>query len=239
MSIATGAMGGAAMGAQIGSVAGPWGTAAGAVVGAVAGGISTANKQNAQQEGLDRLESIPTFDPMQLDFLDQLNREKRSVESGFTTDFQVAKDLNKEALAGGQSVAEAVGASNPTLAFSLGRNSAREFNTGVNQALGTVSSRGMQLTTSMGELINRIAQRKLDLEMVKTSQQLGIATDELQTNQTNANQFMTKLPGVVDELVNELGPRISDWKVERGTKPNPIALPASSAPIGGVYDTIG
>lgn len=196
----TGILGGAGQGAAMGSVAGPWGTAIGAVAGAVVGGVSASKKQGAQDDALERLEAIPSFDPMQLDFLDQLKREKRSVESGFTTDFQVAKDLNQKMTAGGLSVAESVGKTNPALAFSLGRQATAQGTTGINQALGTISSRGLGLTTSMGELINRIAQRKLDLEMVKTSQQLGIATDALQTNQTNANQFMAKLPEYADDF---------------------------------------
>lgn len=195
-----GALGGAGMGAQLGSVVGPWGTAAGAVIGAVAGGIGSANKVQAQEEALERLEGIPLYDPMQIAFRDQLLAEKRSIESGFTTDFQVAKDLNKEALAGGLSVAESVGESNPALAFSLSRQAGREFNTGINQALGTISTRSLGLTQSIGEQINRISQRALDLDVLKTSQQLGIATDALQTNQTNAAQFAATLPQYAGEI---------------------------------------
>lgn len=193
------------MGAQLGSVAGPWGTAIGAVGGAVIGGVTSAQKQNKQSDALDRLEAIPSYDPMQFEFLDQLSREKRSVESGFTTDFQVAKDLTSQVAAGGQSVAEAVGATNPALALSIGRQASSQFNTGINQALGTISSRGLGLTGSIGEQINRIAQRKLDLEMVKTSQQLGIATDALQTNQVNASQFMAALPEQMPGIISAFG----------------------------------
>lgn len=212
--VGTGALGGAAMGAQLGSMVGPWGTAIGAVGGAIIGGVSSNNKQNKQDDALERLEGIPTFDPMQLGFLDQLKREKRAVDSGFTTDFQVAKDLNKEAMAGGLSVAESVGSSNPALGISMGRQTSRQFNTGINQALGTISTRGLGLTSSMGEMINRVAQRKLDLEMVKTSQQLGIATDALQTNQVNASQFMATLPenaGAIKEGAGQIGATFGEW----------------------------
>ena len=201
----TGALGGAGMGASIGSVVGPWGTAAGAVVGAVAGGISASKQVGARDTALERLESIPPFDPLQLEFLDQLRREKRAVESGFTTDFQVATDLNREMLAGGFSVAEDVGALNPALAISMTRQAGRQFNVGVNQALGTVATRGAGLTASMGELINRMSQRKVDLELIKTSQQLGLATSELQTSQVNAAQFAARLPGQVGEIREGFG----------------------------------
>lgn len=210
-SVATGVLGGAATGASMGSAILPgWGTAIGAVAGGIVGGIDSSNKQKAQDEAMDRLNAIPAFDPMQLDFLDLLKREKRAVESGFTTDFQVAKDLNMQMMAGGLSVAESVGATNPALAFSLSRRVTADANTGINQALGTISSRGMGLTNSMGELINKISQRKLDLEMVKTSQQLGLATDALKTNQENANQWAAKLPEYADDF-KEVGGQIGSW----------------------------
>lgn len=213
--VGAGVLGGASMGAQLGSIAGPWGTAIGAVGGAIVGGVTSSNKQNAQDSALDRLEGIPSYDPMQLGFLDQLKKEKRAVESGFTTDFQVARDLNKEALAGGLSVAESVGATNPALAMSMSRQATRQYSTGINQALGTISTRGLGLTNSMGEMINKIAQRKLDLEMVKTSQQLGIATDALQTNQANMSQFAAKLPeqaGSISSAFGQIGSQVGELK---------------------------
>lgn len=230
-----GVLGGAGAGAAAGSVAGPWGTAIGAVGGAIIGGVTSANAAGAQDAALERLESIPYYDPLQLEFLDQLTREKRAVESGYTTDFQVARDLNKEMLAGGFSVAEAVGSSNPALAISMTRQAGRQFSTGVNQALGTIATRGAGLTSSIGDLINRIAQRKLDLDVLKTTQELGLATSELQTNQTNMAQFAATLPqyaGDIEDLA----------KVYQGTRPAPIpagSLPPSPAPVmGAVPDTI-
>ncbi len=196
-STASGALGGAGsgagIGAMIGSIAGPPGMAIGAGIGAgigaIAGGIAGFAGGKEQQSALDRVEGIPEFDPMQLAFLDALQREKRSLESGFTTDFQVAKDLNQEMLAGGLSVAEAVGASNPALAISAIDQSGRAYNTGINQALGTISSRGFGMTQSIGDLINRVSQRKLDVETYKTTQELGIATSDLRTFNQNMMQM--------------------------------------------------
>ena len=188
-STASGALGGAGTGAMIGSVIPGVGTAIGAGVGAIVGGIAGFAGGKEQQNALDRVEGIPEFDPMQLAFLDNLQREKRSLESGFTTDFQVAKDLNKEMLAGGLSVAEAVGASNPALAISVIDQSGRAYNTGINQAFGTISSRGFGMTQSIGDLINRVSQRKLDVETYKTTQELGIATSDLRTFNQNMMQM--------------------------------------------------
>jgi len=198
--IGMGVLGGAGKGAAIGSIFGPAGTAVGAGIGAVVGGIGAGNKVGARNDALDRVENIPMFDPMQLNFLDTLNREKRAVESGFTTDFQVAKDLNQKSLAGGLSVAESVAATNPALALSMIDTSSKNYSTGVNQALGTISTRSQGYTSSIGQLINMIAQRKLDVETYKTSQQLGLATDDLQTSNVNNAQFAGRLPQYMDAI---------------------------------------
>ena len=197
---AQGVLGGAGTGAAIGSMFGTIGTGVGAIAGGIIGGISTANNLNERDEALDRMEALPSFDPMQLDFLDLLKREKRSVESGFTTDFQVAKDLNKEVLAGGMSVAQNVAQTNPALALSIIDKSGKNYNTGINQSLGTISTRSMGYMSSMGELINTIAQRKLDVETYKTAQQLGLATDALRTSNINAAQFAARLPQYADNF---------------------------------------
>lgn len=206
--IGMGALGGAGTGATIGSVAGPWGTAIGAGIGAIVGGIGAGKKAGAQDAALERVEGLPAFDPLQLNFLDQLRREKRSIESGFTTDFQVAKDLNRTALAGGMSVAESVASTNPALALSMIQGSTAGFSTGVNQALGTISQRSLGLTQSIGGMINQISQRKLDVETYKTAQQLGIATDALQVSNVNKAQFAARLPqyaGQVGQGIKDIG----------------------------------
>jgi hypothetical protein len=206
----TGILGGAGTGATVGSVAGPWGTAIGAIGGAIAGGISTGKQLSARDDAMERLEALPMYDPMQLGFLDQLKREKRAVESGYTTDFQVAKDLQKEAMAGGLSVAESVGEVNPALAISMVKGVSQGFSSGVNKSLGTIATKGMGYTQSIGELINLISQRALDVESHKVMQELGLATSDLQTSQTNAAQFAARLPQYADDFSTVAG-QIGGW----------------------------
>ena len=233
--VGMGVLGGAGAGAALGSAIFPGvGTAIGAGLGAVIGGISAGRKISARDEALERLEDIPAFDPMQLDFLDRLKREKRAVESGFTTDFQVATDLNKEVLAGGQSVARDVAATNPALAMAIMEKSSQQFGTGINKALGTISTRGLGLTHSIGELINSISQRKLDIEVLKTTQQLGLATDVLQTSNVNAAQFGARLPqhvGDIGEGSGQIGEQLSNWIAALRNKTSvPFTVPVGNIP---------
>lgn len=204
--IGMGALGGAGTGAALGTAIFPGiGTAIGAVGGALIGGIGANNKVNARDAAADRIEALPQYDPMQLNFLDKLQREKRSIESGFTTDFQVAKGLNQEALAGGLSVAGSVASTNPALALSMMGQANRGYNTGINQALGTISTRSGGYTQSIGQLINSVSQRNLDLQTYKATQQMGLASSDLQTSNTNNAQFAARLPQYTGEIGKGLG----------------------------------
>lgn len=230
--IGMGALGGAGAGAAIGSVIPGVGTLIGAGVGAIIGGIGASKKAGARDEALERVEGLPSFDPLQLNFLDQLQREKRSIDSGFTTDFQIAKDLNKSALAGGLSVAGSVASTNPALALSMIQQSQAGFSTGINQALGTISQKSLGLTQSIGGMINKVSQRKLDVETYKTAQQLGIATDALQTSNVNAGQFAASLPQYIGDIgqgAQQLGGFFGDLG-RQNTAPG--------APISNNFDTI-
>lgn len=200
-SVGVGTLGGAGIGATIGTAIMPVvGTAIGAGIGALVGGVSGGVLAGAKNKALDRVEDIPPFDPNQLAFIDKLKREKRSVESGFTTDFQVSKDLNQQSLAGGLSVAGAVARSNPALGLSYINNAMTRYNTGINKALGTISTRSSAYTSAVGSLIGDISKRKLDVETYKTAQQLGMAVSDLKMFNENMATGMGQLPGVIDDL---------------------------------------
>jgi len=199
-----GAGAGAGIGAAIGSVVPGVGTLIGAGIGAIIGGgagvgagVGFANKQN---DALDRMEALPGFDPMQLDFLDQVRREKRSIESGLTTDFQVASSLNEKAYAGGLSVSESVARTNPALGLAFASQSGRMYDEGTNKALGTISTRSPQYTQAIGGLIDSISQRKLDVESYKMSQNLGLAISDRKAFNENMMNFAAQIPGTVAGL---------------------------------------
>jgi len=201
---AKGALGGAATGAAIGSFLGPVGTGVGAIAGALIGGIGANKASKGMQSALQRIGEIPMVDPTQLAFKDRLARESRALASGLTTDFQVAKDILRSTQAGSFSVAAKVGAGNPALAMTMMREGERSMNVGLNQALGTISTRTMGYTEMMGDMVDKIAKRKLDLEVYKANVGLGQSAAEYKDvmDQSNAviGQGMAALPGYVDSF---------------------------------------
>jgi hypothetical protein len=174
---------------------------------------------------------------MQMNFLDQLKKEKRSLESGFTTDFQVAKDLNKEALAGGLSVAESVASTNPALALSMVQGATGAFSTGINKSLATISTRSTGYTQSIGELINTISQRKLDVETYKTAQQLGLTTDALQKSNVNAAQFAARLPQYAGDF-GKVGSQINSIFSRGGTQPGGASGPPITSNFADIMNNL-
>jgi len=216
--VTKGAVGGAAKGAIIGgSIGGPIGMGVGTVIGGVWGGITAGKKSKAMSQALQRIEDLPMVDPNQVAFQDQLAREKRAVESGFTTDFQVSRDILQQSQAGQLSVASKVGASNPALALSMMAQVNQGFTTGMNQALGTISTRSLAYTTMMGDMVDKIAKRKLDIEVFKAQAQIGQAAAEYKdrVEQTNADlAFGIEKAPEIKEGFTDLISRISGGGVQ-------------------------
>lgn len=196
-----GGMGGAGSGAAIGSMIFPGpGTILGAIGGGIIGAISGASKAKAVNDAMASLQAIPAVDPNQLEFKDQLYREKRAVESGFSTDFQVARDLIGKSEAGGLSVAAEMAQTNPALALMAMTQVGMGTDTAVNKALGTISTRGMGYTQMIGDLITQMAQRKLDVNLFKSQVEMGQSTKEMQDFNANSLAGMMKLtdPSVLE-----------------------------------------
>lgn len=197
-STAFGSLGGAAAGALIGSAIFPGvGTVLGAAIGGgVLGGIAGNRLAKDENKARERMEALPSFDPMQLEFLDQLKREKRSIDSGFSTDFQVAAGLNEKAYAGGISVAESVARTNPALGLAYMDQASNNFDLGTNKALGTIATRSSAYTQAISALIDSISQRKLDIETYKVSQDLGMAISNRKAFNENMMNFAAQIPGM-------------------------------------------
>lgn len=196
-----GATSGVMSGISAGAALGPIGMGVGAVVGGVIGGISGHNKSKAYQSALDNINNIPLIDPAQLAFQDTLGREKRAVQSGFTTDFQVSRDILSQVNAGNVSVAESVGASNPALAVSMMKASSANMSTGLNQALGTISTRSNSYTQMMQDMVDKIAKRKLDVSMYKTNAELSQTSKEYKDFNTQANSALGNSASAIGSVV--------------------------------------
>jgi hypothetical protein len=198
-SVSQGILGGVGTGASIGSMILPGvGTGVGAILGGIVGGISGANKSSAQSSALAELMAVPNVDPNQTAFKDQLYREKKAVESGFTTDFQVARDIIGKSEAGGMSVAAEMAMTNPALALMAMNQIGQGTDTAVNKALGTIGTRSMGYTQMISELVDKMAMRKIQVDLLKAQTKMGIATKEMQDFNANANAGMMKLGSLGD-----------------------------------------
>jgi hypothetical protein len=203
-----GALGGAGTGASIGgSIGGTYGTVIGAVVGAIWGGIDANKKAQDLQESVDMLYAIPNVDPTQTVFRDQLYRERKAVESGFTTDFQVARDIIGKSEAGGMSVAAEMAKTNPGLALMMMTQAGQGADTSINKALGTIGARSMGYTQMINDLINQMAQRKLNVDLMKAQVSMTLSTQAMQDSNTNANAGIMQLtdPSVMDNFKGLFG----------------------------------
>lgn len=191
---AQGFMGGAGLGASVGTAVMPGvGTVVGALLGGTISAFSGASKAKDQNNALGMLNAVPNVDPNQTMFKDQLYREKRAVESGFTTDFQVARDIIGQQEAGGMSVAAEMARTNPALALMAMDQIGKGSDTAVNKALGTIGTKGMGYTSMIGDLIDKMSQRKIQVDLLKSQSALAISTKGMQDFNANANAGMMKL----------------------------------------------
>jgi hypothetical protein len=211
-SVFSGALGGAATGAQIGSmlpIPGV-GTVVGALGGLALGAISGGKKQKAVDDAMAALEAIPNVDPNQVEFKDQLIREKKMVESGFSTDFQVAKDIIGQSEAGGMSVAAEMAQTNPALALMVMNQVSNQTDTSINKSLGTISTQKMGYTQMISEMIDKIAQRKIDVDLMKATQKLTQASvSKKDFNQNSLASLIKFGPGAL-EMIPGMGGGVSN-----------------------------
>lgn len=198
----TGALGGAATGAELGTMIMPGlGTVLGALGGAVVGGVMGGKKQAAVDEAMAGIQAIPAVDPTQTFFKDQLMREKRSIESGFSTDFQVARDVIGQVEAGGMSVASELAMTNPALALMFMNQVSSQTDVSLNKALGTISTQKMGYSQMIGDIIEQQANRKLQLDLLKTQYKTAQATAEQKDFNSNMMALATKYgPSALDVI---------------------------------------
>ena len=225
-----GGLGGMSAGATIGAELGTLipipglGTALGAVAGAALGAIAGGKKQKAVDAAMAGLMAIPNVDPNQVNFKDQLMREKKMVQSGFSTDFQVARDIRGQSEAGGMSVAAEMAKSNPALALMSMDQIGKNADNSVNKALGTISTRGMGYTQMIGDLIDNMGKRKTQINIMKATQGMATATQNMQDFNANSNAGMMKLmsPSVINGFKGLFA---------SGTTPGGVGSPLSYDPL--------
>ncbi len=204
--IGMGALGGAGTGAAMGSAIFPGiGTAIGAGIGAIVGGLSAKKRQDALKKATEGIENIPLVDPTQTEFADQIRREKRAIQSGFTTDFTAGKQVIDDATAAGMDVSSRVFAQNPALAIASMTRVQRQAGRQTSELFGIQGQKLGQYNQMLMDTINRIAQRKLDLSMHKGQQKLGMATQQYSDFQQNTRAGMFMLPQFTGEIKEGAG----------------------------------
>lgn len=201
-SIILGGLGGGAAGAAIGTALLPGiGTVVGALGGAILGGMGGAKKQKAVDNAMASIEAIPGVDPNMVGFKDQLIREKRAVESGFSTDFQVARDIIGQSEAGGMSVAAELAMTNPALALMMMNQVSNQADVSTNKALGTIATKSMGYTQMLSDLVEKISQRKIDVEMMKAEYKMGTAITAKKDFNANAMALLMKFGPKALEMI--------------------------------------
>lgn len=191
--ILIGAAGGAALGAKIGTAIAPGlGTILGALGGAAVGGVAGGKKQAAVDEAMAGIQAIPPVDPTQTFFKDQLVREKRAIESGFSTEFQVARDIIGQVEAGGMSVASELAMTNPALALMAMNQINSQTDVSLNKALGTLSTQKMGYSQMIGDIIEQQANRKIQVELLKSQYKMAQATADKKDFNANMKALATE-----------------------------------------------
>lgn len=187
-------LGGFGIGAKLGSMIMPGiGTAIGGFLGGGLGLIGAKNKKKAIDAATNIFAAIPKVDPNMIEFKDQLMAEKRAVTSGFGTDFQVARDIISESQAGGMSVAAEIAQTNPALALIMMNQTSMQADTSLNKALGTISTQKMGYTQLISDYVDKISQRKLDLQMLEATQKMATLTATQKDANANRMAGITQL----------------------------------------------
>jgi hypothetical protein len=189
-----GGLGGMGTGAMLGTALLPGvGTVLGALIGGGIGIASGVNKAGKSNEAMANLMAIPNVDPNMTEFKDQLYREKKAVESGFSTDFQVARDIIGKSEAGGMSVAAEMARTNPALALMTMNQVGQGTDTAVNKALATIGTKGMGYTQMINDLLMKMSQRKIDVDLFKAQVGIAKSTKEMTDFNANSNAGMMNL----------------------------------------------
>jgi hypothetical protein len=192
------------------------GGSSGMIIGAIGGGLSgllggykKGDAAVTTRKALAKLDAIPLVDPNQFAFKDQLMREKKAVESGFSTDFQVARDIIGKSEAGGMSVAAEIAQTNPALSLMMMGQIGAGVDTSVNKALATIGTKGMGYSQAIADMVNQMSARELQLTLAKTTYRLGMATKSQSDINANANAkaaSMGSMGGIdVNSIVGLIG----------------------------------
>ena len=149
-----------------GAIGGP----AGAAIGAGVGQLVTSQMDSGTVAPI-----VPTYDPMQLEMLDELERKKRSIEMGTSVEFQTARELIQRSEA--TVVDRVAGITGGDVSGAVAAMERINQATGAN--IGKIVAQSGQMAApyvqAIADLNNKIAQRKLELSLAANAQALASA----------------------------------------------------------------
>lgn len=180
-----GAGGGGLGGLLAGAAGGPAGVALGVGTGLLQLGSSLAQKKKAQ-------EATPTAeDPELRRFLNEIDRRRRTFETGAA--FQAgSRALRTQQAATQQGILKAGGGDIGASISGLAR-SQRGTQSAFNELVGRAEARQDQMTQLFGSVLNRIAQRRLELGLLAQSKAEAQAASSKRQGQANILQSLTRL----------------------------------------------
>jgi len=186
MALGKGAVSGAGMGAQLGGMAGPQGAAIGAGAGAIIGGIGAVQKQNQA----DKAQQIPMVDPMERQRLAQLEQQRKALLAGTNAITQNQISEAKNIGAGVQSAVSRNTGGDVASTMDALLRAQKGTQQGVNQAVMSGRDRLPYFDSAAGNLMSRIAQRKLELQRLKRDQAVAENAQARTEANVNANAIL-------------------------------------------------
>jgi len=171
----SGMMSGAMGGAATGAAAGPWGALAGGVIGGVVGGVKGQKAQDAQD--------IASSNPAEVARLAELRNTSKELQSGTDPLTQLNIRENQRGVRAAQHGIARVTGGDVGGTISAMRKAQMAGQTGNNAAVAGAAKRVPYFDSAVGGLTSRIADRKLQLNLLKRGQK----TAESAQYQTDAN----------------------------------------------------
>ncbi len=209
--------GGALSGAATGSTLGPYGAAAGAVIGGVMGGIKQSKAGDAQ--------NINAVDPMERSRLEELRRMSRQLQTGTDPLTQLnIKESQAAGRAGMRAVGRVTGGDVGTTVSAMQRVQ-KGAQGAQNRAIAEAAKRIPYFDNARGALTSKIADRKLQLQLLNRSQRTAESA-QYQTDQNVSNQaLMGAIGGGLGSSLQAAAPT-GDAAVNQ-------TIPVSSEVLGG------
>jgi hypothetical protein len=201
MASGTGALGGASTGAKIGGMLGSVvpgvgnvvGAGVGAGVGALVGGGSAAMKQKKATEA----QKIPLVDPMERQRLAELELQRKNLLAGTDaiTQNAISEAKNLGSATNNAIIKNTGGDVSSTMDALL--RAQKGTQQGVNQAVMEGRQRLPYFDSAAGNLNSRIAQRKLELGLLKRSQATAENAQARTDNNVNAQALLATEGGIM------------------------------------------